>query len=573
MQFPDPDTPTDTWLWSVVSQSGHAQDYVAFLDHAFEIEAPVMQAVERAKALWDAPQGEACWPHVLRVTEAAAREGDTRAIALMARWTYLGVGRPVDESQAITWLREGAQAGDPRCTLNLGRHLARTDPSSMATQVVPLFERAVALGLHVAHSYWADHDPDRRLEHLELGASQADPTGLYMLASHLKEQADTPEQLRRATDLMREAADKGSSYACLCLGFWYRSGEAGLPLDTEAAIGWFRQGARRGNTDCLTLLARMLLRECTGRRDEAIEAYTWAAIRGSGLNQSLLGDELMFNGRDEHERARGVYWQQKAAQNGHHAACQGLGIAYSQGRGVAVDLAEAARWFLKGAQLGESQSQCSIGCALMNGSGVELDAAAGHAWFQMAALQKDPQGLFLLGLSFAYGNGTDKNLERALECFIEAAKLDHPIAAFEAGRAYLFGNGTPSQKHLAVRWLTAAARLGSNDAKVYLGVMLKCGDGVKPNPERAAQWFREAADDGDAGGMRELGLLHLEGEGVSKDKAEAIRLLCEAARLGDGEAQDWVKRLGAEKPAWLERLVQGLPMVDDPQEGPQTQDP
>ncbi len=78
-------------------------------------------------------------------------------------------------------------------------------------------------------------------------------------------------------------------------------------------------------------------------------------------------------------------------------------------------------------------------------------------------------------------------------------------------------------------------------------------------------------DDGDAGGMRELGLLHLEGEGVSRDKAEAIRLLCDAARLGDGEAQDWVKRLGAEKPAWLERLVQGLPMVDDPQEGPQRQ--
>ena len=67
--------------------------------------------------------------------------------------------------------------------------------------------------------------------------------------------------------------------------------------------------------------------------------------------------------------------------------------------------------------------------------------------------------------------------------------------------------------------------------------------------------------------MRELGLLHLEGEGVAQDKPEAIRLLCEAARLGDGEAQDWVKRLGVQKPVWLERLVQGLPMKEGAEPG------
>jgi hypothetical protein len=51
MQFPDADTPVDPWLWSQVSQSGNAQDYVAFLDHAYEVdEAPVMDALGRAQA-------------------------------------------------------------------------------------------------------------------------------------------------------------------------------------------------------------------------------------------------------------------------------------------------------------------------------------------------------------------------------------------------------------------------------------------------------------------------------------------------------------------------------------------
>jgi len=572
MQFPDADTPVDPWLWSVVSQSGDARDYIAYLDHAYELDdAPVMQALERAQALWDAPQGPACWPDIWRVTEAAAHDSDERAILLMVRWNFLGIGRVVDEAEAVIWMQRGAELGQARCVLNLARHLARTDPEAAAVQAAALFEQAVSMGLQVAHSFWAEYDPERRMEHLELGARESDPIGLYMLAHHLKQEAASPESLRRASELMRLAADKGSSQACLSLAFWYRAGEAGLPVDQEAAIGWLRLGIRRGNTNCLTLLGRMLLVECTYRREEALQVYTWAAICGDALSQCMLGDELMFNGRDDEERARGVYWLHKAAENGHQPASQGLGIAYSQGRGVPVDLPEAARWFLKGAQHGNSHSQCSMGCALLNGAGVERDAAAGHEWFQMAALQDDPQGHFLLGLSFGLGDGAPQDPVRALECFVAAAQQDHPRAAFEAGRAYLFGKGVPRQKGTAVRWLTKAARLGYSEAKVYLGLMLKFGDGVKVNFEEAARWFREAAEAGDAGGMRELGLLHLEGEGIPRDKAEAIRLLCEAARLGDDEAQDWVKRLGAEKPAWLERLVQGLPMVDDPQEGPQTQ--
>ena len=34
MQFPDADTPVEPLLWSQVSQSGDARDYIAFLDHA-----------------------------------------------------------------------------------------------------------------------------------------------------------------------------------------------------------------------------------------------------------------------------------------------------------------------------------------------------------------------------------------------------------------------------------------------------------------------------------------------------------------------------------------------------------
>ena len=574
MQFPDADTPVEPWLWSQVSQSGDAQDYIAFLDHAYEVdEAPVMDALGRAQALWNAPQGPACWPEVLRVTEAAAQGGDGRAVALMARWAYLGVGREEDEAEAITWLRRGAELGQPRCILTLGRHLARTDPATAAEQAAPLFAQAVAMGLWQAHSYWADVEPERQREHLELGASQGDPTGLYMLAFHLQQEAASPETLRRAAVLMRQAADKGSSQACLSLAFWYRAGEAGMPVDPEAAIGWLRLGVRRGNTQCLTLLARMLLKECEGRRDEALQVYTWAAMRGDAMNQCLLGDELMFHGPSDEERARGVYWLHKAVSQGYKFACQGLGIAYSQGRGAAIDLAEAARWFLQGAQHGFAQSQCSMGCALIKGAGVEQNAEAAHSWFELAALQDDPQGLFLLGLTFAEGDGTAQSPERALECFVAAARQDHAVAAFEAGRAYLFGKGTPQQKHSAARWLKAAARLGCNEAKVYLGVMLKFGDGVAANARLAARWFRDAAQDGDAGGMRELGLLHLEGEGVAQHKPEAIRLLCEAARLGDGEAQDWVKRLGIQKPVWLERLVRGLPMTEwegaEPGAGPE----
>ena len=50
-----------------------------------------------------------------------------------------------------------------------------------------------------------------------------------------------------------------------------------------------------------------------------------------------------------------------AAKQGHAAAQYNLGLMYSKGEGVSLDLAEAVRWTRKAAEQGDANAQCNLG--------------------------------------------------------------------------------------------------------------------------------------------------------------------------------------------------------------------
>ena len=76
-----------------------------------------------------------------------------------------------------------------------------------------------------------------------------------------------------------------------------------------------------------------------------------------------------------------------AADQGYPEAQFYLGFAYTEGRGVPRDDAEAARWVRLAADQGHPYAQGHLGRLYAEGRGVEQDLVAAHTWLSLAALQ------------------------------------------------------------------------------------------------------------------------------------------------------------------------------------------
>ena len=63
-------------------------------------------------------------------------------------------------------------------------------------------------------------------------------------------------------------------------------------------------------------------------------------------------------------------WYRKAAEQGHAAAQNNLGLIYGKGRGVPQDDAEAVKWFRKAAEQGYAPAHYNLGEMRRQGRGV-----------------------------------------------------------------------------------------------------------------------------------------------------------------------------------------------------------
>ena len=79
-------------------------------------------------------------------------------------------------------------------------------------------------------------------------------------------------------------------------------------------------------------------------------------------------------------------WLRLAATQGDAAAQFRLAIAYSFGRGVPEDDAEAARWYRLSAEQGYAAAQYHLGAAYAGGRGVGQDDVQAHMWFNLASV-------------------------------------------------------------------------------------------------------------------------------------------------------------------------------------------
>ena len=114
--------------------------------------------------------------------------------------------------------------------------------------------------------------------------------------------------------------------------------------------------------------------------------------QGSGLNRGA--------GAEEYEKALGF-------------AC---------GRGVARDLAQAARWFRRAAEKGNAEAQSALGWMLMTGRGVKRNDVESAFWLRKAADLGDVPAQNNLGILYATGQGVPHDHAQAERLFRAAAE-------------------------------------------------------------------------------------------------------------------------------------------------------
>ena len=177
------------------------------------------------------------------------------------------------------------------------------------------------------------------------------------------------------------------------------------------------------------------------------------------------------------------------AGSGDVAAQLDLAHRYRDGKGIAIDDAEAMMWAHRAADRGHAEAMDFIGFAYLRGAVVERSPEIAVGYFKAAA-PESAQAAFNLGQCYFGAQGTEQDIPKALDWWKKAAAQGHGRAASTAAMALLSGEGVKPDAVEARRLAERAAELNDPSGYVVLGEMqFQAGefDAAKANWTKASK--------------------------------------------------------------------------------------
>ncbi len=141
-----------------------------------------------------------------------------------------------------------------------------------------------------------------------------------------------------------------------------------------------------------------------------------------------------------------------------------LADRFADGRGTAIDLAEAAVWYEKAATGGIAVAQYRVGSLYERGQGVPLDRTIAKGWYEKAAEEGNVQAMHNLAVLVAEGVGADPDIATATEWFLRAAESGVSDSQFNLGVIFARGLGRAQDLVQSYKWFALAAIAGDNEA-------------------------------------------------------------------------------------------------------------
>ncbi len=162
--------------------------------------------------------------------------------------------------------------------------------------------------------------------------------------------------------------------------------------------------------------------------------------------------------------AAGPLVLREAAANGDGLALFEIGARYTDGRGVPVDLKEAAKWYKLSADMGFAPAQYRLANFYEKGTGVDRDVSRALTWYQMAAEQGNASAMHNLAVLYAMGRDGVADYESAGRWFTRAADLGVKDSQFNLAILHARGSGVPQNLEESYKWFAIAAKSGDKDA-------------------------------------------------------------------------------------------------------------
>lgn len=189
--------------------------------------------------------------------------------------------------------------------------------------------------------------------------------------------------------------------------------------------------------------------ETTTAKVEASPAETVAAPAGTAI---VVAAEVKPEALSE------------AASKGDPLAFFEVGAVYTEGRGVKVDLAEAAKWYQRAADAGVVPAEYRLASLYEKGTGVARDLPKARTLYQRAAEKGNASAMHNLAVMLASSGDVAPDFAGAGKWFAMAADRGIRDSQFNLAILYARGNGVKQDLEESYKWFAIAARDGDSDA-------------------------------------------------------------------------------------------------------------
>lgn len=282
------------------------------------------------------------------------------------------------------------------------------------------------------------------------------------------------------------------------------------------------------------LLRRGTPRSLLVRRGSSLILAVGAVLASSGCaNPYRAGWESYAKG----ERKSAIAQWEPLARGGNADAQYLVGLLYDEGgTDLAIDRAEAARWYRLAAEQGHAAASNNLGLLHYRGDGVARDPEEALRLYRAAAAAGHARATHNLGVMQLLGHAGPR--EDAATHLREAADAHEPVSAFLLAAAIEQGVAAPVDQDESIRRYRQAAESGLPEAQILLARRL-IADRDNDDDDTCAEalrWLRRAADAGSLDAEVDLALVHLRGIGMAADRTEARRRLEAAAARGSARA-------------------------------------
>jgi TPR repeat protein len=190
------------------------------------------------------------------------------------------------------------------------------------------------------------------------------------------------------------------------------------------------------------------------------------------------GHSVCLRIRDRSVCSRGLQRSRFAAAQNTADAQWEYGDRLEYGKGVRIDLIEAAKYYKMSAHQNYAPAQFAYGACLEDGKGVRVDLIEAAKYYKMSAHQNYAPAQCAYAACLGDGKGVRIDLTEAAKYYKLAADQNHPRAEWRYGGCLEYGNGVGIDLTEAARYYKLAIDKGFGPAQYNYALCLENGKGV-----------------------------------------------------------------------------------------------